>query len=238
MGYCVYLVTNTVNGKRYVGKTDDMEYRWWRHRNSASRSEETALYRAIRKYGEAAFTCELLEACESEAHAFEREVYWIAELKTFGHGGYNMTAGGEGPSGLKQPEASKPLMARSGPLNGMSGRTHTPETREKLSAAARSQMERDGHPWLGRKHSKESREKMSRAAMGHKRCVGRKYSAETLAKMSASHRGQPAHNKGKPGKPHTEERKAAQAEKMRAYWSRRKAEAAADGIQRTRSGSD
>jgi len=50
-GY-VYLVTNTVNGKKYVGCTRvTVSRRWIQHRSAAKNGSPFALHQAIRKYG-------------------------------------------------------------------------------------------------------------------------------------------------------------------------------------------
>lgn len=250
MPFCVYLLTNTVNGKRYVGKASDPSARWAKHLHNVNQGHDTALYRAVRKHGAKAFVRDVLQECASEAEAFEREVFWIETLGSFGTGGYNMTAGGEGPAGLVHSEESKALMVHRGASNGMHGQTHSPEARAKISAAAKAQPR-----VFGRKHTDKSRAKMSSAAMGHKRCVGRKYSDETREKMSKSHRGHVPWNKGKSGaqvwteeqkqaraeltrsqwamgqrvgQPHTEEWKRNQSERLKAAWAKKRAEDSAE----------
>jgi len=215
MPFCVYLLTNTVNGKVYVGKASDLDSRWQKHLYNASEGHDTALYRAVRKYGGSAFTRRVLDACDTEDEAFAREIHWIATLAGFGPGGYNMTAGGEGPSGWKHAEESKALMVHHGASNGMHGQTHTPEAREKIAAAAKAQPR-----VLGRKHTDEAKVKIAAAAKGNKRCAGRECSDETREKMSASHRGHVPWNKGKAGaQVWTEEQKIAQAERVRLQWA-------------------
>src|SRR5208282_6796272 len=64
----IYLITNLVNGKVYVGKTENRpEKRWHDHCSAARRHPERAplLYRAMRKYGQAAFTFEVLTVATS-----------------------------------------------------------------------------------------------------------------------------------------------------------------------------
>jgi hypothetical protein len=52
----VYLITNTVNGKRYVGKTHRASRkRWADHCSAAKRGSQYPLHCAIRKYDKDAF---------------------------------------------------------------------------------------------------------------------------------------------------------------------------------------
>lgn len=99
MSAIIYLLTNTTNGKQYVGQTSmGLDWRWRQHCIDAQRNSTTHLHKAIRKYGNAAFTHEILEHTTIE-NVNAREIYWIAELKTKEHG-YNMTNGGEGMRGF------------------------------------------------------------------------------------------------------------------------------------------
>ena len=61
MHWVVYIITNTVNGKIYIGKTRDMAVRWIDHKAKANRGDQRpGLHRAIRKYGPDAFVVRLL----------------------------------------------------------------------------------------------------------------------------------------------------------------------------------
>lgn len=95
----IYVITNDVNGKQYVGKTlNDISKRFREHINDSKRErcEKRPLYEAIQKYGEKHFSIQALEEDVDPEILSEREIYWIKELGTYGHGGYNMTHGGDG----------------------------------------------------------------------------------------------------------------------------------------------
>ena len=93
----IYVITNDVNGKQYVGKTTDtIKQRFAIHLRDAKRQhcEKRPLYDAMNKYGTEHFTIKQLEECDVSILE-EREKYWIETLNTF-HYGYNATHGGDG----------------------------------------------------------------------------------------------------------------------------------------------
>lgn len=97
MGY-IYCITNTVNGKQYVGKTStSLEQRFAEHRRKYKYPslQSVPLYRAMTKYGLDLFKFEELEVVEDPLLS-DREIYWISKLNTFGKNGYNATKGGDG----------------------------------------------------------------------------------------------------------------------------------------------
>lgn len=96
----VYCLTNTVNGKRYVGQTGKTEIsRWKEHVRVAKRGSPYPLHCAIRKHSPNVFTIEVLQRCSTQSELDAAEVYWIAELKTRLGNGYNLTEGGMGVRG-------------------------------------------------------------------------------------------------------------------------------------------
>ena len=95
----IYLITNTVNGKMYVGQTiHSIEKRFSEHLYAAeaqvSAAGKVPLAYAIRKYGREVFEIELLERC-TDSEMDNREIYWVSYYDTFrSENGYNATAGG------------------------------------------------------------------------------------------------------------------------------------------------
>jgi hypothetical protein len=86
----IYLITNLINNKQYVGQTVyTKEKRWYGHLRGT-----LCVDRAIQKYGAENFKLETLEEVKSEDDLDQREQYWIAELDTMVPSGYNITPGG------------------------------------------------------------------------------------------------------------------------------------------------
>lgn len=97
----VYKITNTQNGKLYIGVTiRTLENRWIRHKSSALKGSMSPIHRAIRKYGETNFTIELVEEVARIEELPLAEQKWIVYYNTFhSSDGYNATKGGDGTWG-------------------------------------------------------------------------------------------------------------------------------------------
>jgi group I intron endonuclease len=154
----IYVITNLINNKRYVGMTSKpLEVRFNGHLADARRNKPWRLHKAIRKYGENNFKIELLE--ETSARDLNElgiiETSYIEKLKPE----YNMSLGGEGNRGADT----------SGEKNGMFNRKHTMESRAKMSANRKGKGARPGelNPRFGKpgtfagcQHTDETKQKM------------------------------------------------------------------------------
>jgi group I intron endonuclease len=133
----LYLITNQVNGKRYVGQTArGRVFRWRQHVREANLNRErTPLHLAIRKYGPESFSLQWLKDCQTQAEVDAAEIATIALLGTLAPRGYNLTAGGQGDRapGYKESEATRLAKART---------WNTAEKRQQNSAAQKKAWER------------------------------------------------------------------------------------------------
>lgn len=101
----IYKIENLINGKVYIGKSINIEDRWKKHHYKPfypqGNQYNSAIYRAIRKYGLDYFSFEILEEC-NQNELDEKEIYWIAKYDAHNkEKGYNLTDGGEGMSGAE-----------------------------------------------------------------------------------------------------------------------------------------
>tara|TARA_R110000868_G_scaffold79604_35_gene226513 strand:+ start:9498 stop:10055 length:558 start_codon:yes stop_codon:yes gene_type:complete len=171
----VYQITNTVNGKIYIGAHagDPLD---------SYMGSGNKIKRAISKYGRAAFQKTILHTCATPQEMFSVEAELVDEAFVQRPDTYNLAVGGTGFApghqirlGMKHTEETKAKMRRQ----------RTPEARQRMSLAAKSHIGEQNN-FFGKKHTQDAKEKMSAAAKGHKRCVGRQYSLETRIKMSES----------------------------------------------------
>jgi group I intron endonuclease len=163
----IYLITNSKNGKRYVGLTTrSIAERWAEHLEDARgcRSRR-ALALAIRKYGVEAFSVEQIAEADDWDSLCAAEIELIDSLGTKAPNGYNMTDGGEGVIGLCA-ESLERMRKKCRQLR------HSDETKMKIGAAGR-----------GRKVSEEAKAKIS---AGH---TGKVLSQEHRDKLSAAKLG-------------------------------------------------
>ncbi len=174
----IYLVTNKVNQKVYVGQTvRTLEARQYRHFQSAGYGSDTYFHRALRQYGKENFEWSVLDQAVSRSELNKKERHWIKFYKaTNSQYGYNLTFGGEG--GIPTEETRLRLsLAHIGKPNGCLGHKHSEETKEKIRQAlkdnpkviARNKRHSEimrGRPssFKGKHHTSEAKEKLSAAS--------------------------------------------------------------------------
>jgi group I intron endonuclease len=108
MGY-VYLVTNKINGKRYVGQSQqlDIEQRWKSHRKVNHANVGSYLKAAYKKYGIINFKFQIICICfDEDCDKYEDE--YINKFNTLCPNGYNLKTGG---NSIKYSEESKKRMS-------------------------------------------------------------------------------------------------------------------------------
>lgn len=160
---CIYKITSP-SGKIYIGKTINLRSRIWSY-NSLLKTKKVSqglLLNSFKKYGIDVHNIEVIEVIEKEKLC-EREIYYIDFFKSLfpdNPKGLNLTKGGEGMLGRKHTEETKEKIRRKA-----TGRKASAETKIKMSNF------RKGIPktkeWLdlvrGKKPSREIVEKRIKA---------------------------------------------------------------------------
>jgi len=116
--YCgIYKITNP-NGKIYIGKSKDIEYRFIQYYLLDKRVIGIKLFNSLQKYGWDNHIFEIIEECD-KTQLNEREIYWIQQCGSV-ENGLNLKYGGDGgdwSDELKQ-KASINRIGKSSPLKG------------------------------------------------------------------------------------------------------------------------
>lgn len=93
----IYLLSNSVNKKYYVGYTDNPDRRWKEHLSLVKLGSKLQIHKAMRKYGVECFKMTILfEGTDPEVCLNEKEPFFINQYNSFKRG-YNATLGGENP---------------------------------------------------------------------------------------------------------------------------------------------
>lgn len=175
--YTVYIHTNKVNGKRYIGITRQSVQERWRDGKGYKRC--ILFDRAIKKYGWDGFDHEIFASNLTEEEAQNMEKLLIKELKTQDpEFGYNISDGGS-TTRISEEGRKRLSEQKKGELNPNFGRIVSEEEKKHLSELFSGER----NPNYGRKHTEEARRKMSEANIGHHP------SEETKQKISRSMMG-------------------------------------------------
>lgn len=188
----IYKITCTANKKIYIGSTIDLQRRQYEHftKLRLNKHINTILQNAWNKYGESAFTFEVLEIVLPMSLT-AREQYWLNKLKPFGKKGFNINSDAASVmSGRKHSPETLEKMRQS-----HLGKKMSPEAIEKTRQANLGRKQSPEHIekmrqiHLGKKRSPEVRAKLSQAQLGKHHNLGRKASLETREKMRQIHLG-------------------------------------------------
>ncbi|ADG36121.1 putative Seg-like homing DNA endonuclease [Acinetobacter phage Acj61] len=146
--YTVYKVTNSINGKIYIGahKTHDV--------NDSYLGSGRLILKAIAKHGTENFSKEILHVFETEQEMFDAESELVTEEFVKLDTNYNIDLGGKG-GGARSEEVRKKI-AESMRIVA-TGKTHSAESKAKMSVAHK-----------GKKLSNATKLKISKATKGFK----------------------------------------------------------------------
>lgn len=180
--YYIYLTTNLINGKRYIGKH-------FGELNDSYLGSGTLIQRAIDKYGKQNFKKEILYISSSEQENSIKEKEFISAFNAVNDDSfYNLIPGGDGgdifhslPLERQQQIREKASQNNKGEKNGMYGKHHSEETKQKLRQVNKDYTKTESfrqtmslvttgekNGMYGKKHTEESKKKMSDSKKGKK----------------------------------------------------------------------
>ena len=197
----IYSITNTINGKRYIGQSKDIYKRWGKHKSELRNNKHANqhLQTAWNKYGEGCFLFEILEECSVD-NLDTLEKQYIAKYKANDRDfGYCYEDGGHLNkicSKETRAKISKKLMYH--PVSeeiiqklksSHVGKHLSEEAKKKLSEFNKGKKLTEDHKAKisasnkGKKLSEEHKAKLSASHMGHK------WSEETRQKVKGTRSG-------------------------------------------------
>lgn len=142
--FIIYKVTNKINGKIYIGFTNNFKDRIYDHKNKAyKKNNKYKFHNALRKYGWDAF--EWKEICCSKDGKYllkEMEPYFIKYYDSYGKNGYNMTLGGEGCLGkkLSKKDRIKISNRQKGSNNHFYNKFHSNDSKKQMAISASKRL--------------------------------------------------------------------------------------------------
>ena len=176
----IYKITNTVNGKVYIGQTiqSNAKARWYAHCAYVRKGKKSHLYDSMRKYGVENFTWEVIEQGNTVEQLNELEAKWVDYYRSITEVYNNREAGNNKLHSTKSiqrmREAQKAAHARRRELNnGIEKHTVSHCHKGQTGLWKRT----DGGVMLGKKMSEKSRKKISEARLKNNGARGKTWKA-------------------------------------------------------------
>jgi len=170
--YYIYLITNNINGKTYVGqrKCHQVTKNPW---NDGYMGSGKLIVNAQKKYGIENFSKEILAICHTQNIIDILEIYFIKYYREFGKAEYNIANGGLYNTG------GHPISEETRRKMREHNSTKSPETRKKISEKLK-----------GRVFTEEWRRHISESHSGEKHPnYGKHLSEETKRRIGESQKG-------------------------------------------------
>jgi group I intron endonuclease len=221
----IYKWTNLINGKIYIGLTNNIKRRLSKYKNiKPTRPIEFALRKYYYNFNDVndpknQFKFEIIDKANNYDELNQKEIDYIEFYKMLGYELYNLKGGGrvgyhseetrkkmsESHKGSTLSEEHRKNISKAG-----KGRIVSEETKKKLSESQKGNTNTKNRQYTPL--SEEHKQKLSES---HK---GKKASEESKKKMSESAKGNTSHK----GKVHSEETKKKLSEASKKYWEDRK----------------
>lgn len=231
----IYCIKNIITNKVYVGSTKNFKKRWNTHLKDlrAGKHSSIKLQRSYNKHGEDKFVFEIIELVEYDKDVIvDKENYYMQYFDSKANG-YNIADAAFGDVLTHHPNR---LQIIENMRNGLIKRMQDPEERIKCSQPG----EKNG--MYGKTHTEESKRKMSKAQTGKESCTkgktfdelyGIDKSNEIKQKISSINKLRIGDKNSFYGKKHTEESKKKMSQSMMGNIPPNRIALFADGIEYT-----
>lgn len=142
----IYSITNTIDNKRYIGKSKNTLSRWSQHKSYFKKETchpdcNRYLYASVKKYGLINFKFEVMESFDifNEDILRDQELYWMMFYNTTDRdNGYNLRL--DSSTGCMMSDDTRQLQSivQSGSKNGNYGHYWSKEQKEHMSTIAKA----------------------------------------------------------------------------------------------------
>jgi hypothetical protein len=203
----IYKIINKINGKYYVGSSDNIKRRWYNHKIELNKNQHNNKYlqRAWNKYGENNFDFIIVESVNDD-DLLNIEQKYLNIINNNRNISYNISTDSKSPmKGNHHSEESKEKIRICS-----TGRKHSLQSKLKISMSKKGiknpklgrNMSEKNNPMYGKHHSNESKEKSRISHLGKYDGIknpnyGKKHSYITKQKISEALKGKPSPFKGK-----------------------------------------
>jgi len=188
----VYEIVNTINGKKYIGSSVDVNKRLWTHQQKLRKNchRNQHLQRSWNKHSEDNFKFNILTTAKGIKDLIPLEQRFLDKSEDV----YNIRPRAENCLGIKHSKETKRKMSLA-----RTGKKHSKKTRKKMS-------ENNPKYWLGKKRLEETKQKIGEAnkdrklseeakqnlrevKKGNKYALGYIHSKEARQKISEARKG-------------------------------------------------
>jgi group I intron endonuclease len=152
----IYMITNKINNKKYIGQSINIKRRKSEH--FTKHCNKMVISNAIFKHGKENFDFEILKECD-ESQLDELEIKYIAEYKSNNREfGYNVDNGGNGTGKLSEETKQKIKESTTGYKNHFYGKKHTKDVKNKIKEHHKNNK---NYAFHGKKHTEERNRQLS-----------------------------------------------------------------------------
>ncbi len=159
----IYILTNNINNKKYIGQTVDYKRRFEKYKYNISQSNQYIL-KAIKKYGWDSFSYSIYLCPIFLLDFIER--FLIKLLNTLAPNGYNLETGGNKNKTFCKETCEKISIASKGENNAFYGKKHSLDSKLKMSDSRKEYYKNNDAYWKGKKLPEEVKVKLSEAHIG------------------------------------------------------------------------